>query len=59
MIRQGEILLVTTGNPKGVMLTHNNYCSNVNACQKILSINSEDRFLSYLPFSHSYERTAG
>ena len=49
----------TTGNPKGVMLTHNNYCSNVNACQKILSINREDRFLSYLPFSHSYERTAG
>ena len=49
----------TTGIPKGVMLTHNNYFTNVTACQKVLSINSEDRFLSYLPYSHSYERTAG
>lgn len=49
----------TTGNPKGVMLTHNNYCTNITACQKVLSINSEDIFLSYLPYSHSYERMAG
>ncbi|MBS1551184.1 MAG: long-chain fatty acid--CoA ligase [Bacteroidetes bacterium] len=49
----------TTGNPKGVMLTHNNYCTNITACQKVLSINNEDIFLSYLPYSHSYERMAG
>jgi long-chain acyl-CoA synthetase len=49
----------TTGVPKGVMLMHQNYCSNVKACQKVLLINSEDIFLSYLPYSHSYERTAG
>ena len=49
----------TTGIPKGVILTHNNYCSNVEACQKVLQINDKDSFLSYLPYSHSYERTAG
>ncbi|MBC8485338.1 MAG: long-chain fatty acid--CoA ligase [Bacteroidetes bacterium] len=49
----------TTGIPKGVMLTHKNMCSNLLACMKVLQITEKDIFLSYLPYSHSYERTAG
>ena len=49
----------TTGIPKGVMLTHNNIYSNITSCQKVLVIDDKDTFLSYLPYSHSYERTTG
>ncbi|MBS1517200.1 MAG: long-chain fatty acid--CoA ligase [Bacteroidetes bacterium] len=49
----------TTGNPKGVMLSHKNLSSNLLACRKVLTINESDRFLSYLPYSHAYERLAG
>ncbi len=49
----------TTGIPKGVMLTHKNIYSNLEACYKVLNINSGDVFLSYLPYSHIYERTTG
>lgn len=49
----------TTGTPKGVMLTHKNIYSNIAACQKVLVIDDKDTFLSYLPYSHSYERTTG
>ena len=49
----------TTGPPKGVMLTHYNFCSNVEAALKVLSIGPDDSCLSLLPLSHSFERMAG
>ncbi|MBE2256114.1 MAG: long-chain fatty acid--CoA ligase [Ignavibacteria bacterium] len=49
----------TTGNPKGVMLTNKNIYTNLEGCNNILEINERDIFLSFLPYSHAYERTAG
>lgn len=47
----------TTGNPKGVMLTHQNIVSNVQGCSEVIDINHNDVYLSFLPFSHTFERT--
>ncbi len=57
----------TTGNPKGVMLTHDNFVSNVrNTLKEMVDaetgedlLRPDDTFLSFLPLSHSLERTAG
>ncbi|PWW83020.1 AMP-dependent synthetase [Prosthecochloris marina] len=49
----------TTGLPKGVMLTHGNICENVKSCSSIIRLDESDRSLSFLPLSHSYERTGG
>ena len=50
----------TTGNPKGAMLTHRNIVSDVDAIlASIKELKQEDTFLSFLPFAHVYERTAG
>ena len=49
----------TTGRPKGVMLSHENILANVKAVLKRLPCNSSDVFLSFLPLSHTLERTCG
>jgi len=49
----------TTGEPKGVMLTHNNFLSNVRAVTQSIAIKTSDIFLSFLPLSHVLERLAG
>jgi long-chain acyl-CoA synthetase len=47
----------TTGLPKGVMLTHNNFISNVAQCLGAISLRREDRFLCLLPMFHSFSWT--
>jgi len=49
----------TTGKPKGVMLTHRNVVSNVQALLEIVEVRADDQFLSFLPLSHTFERTVG
>ena len=49
----------TTGKPKGVMLSHNNFLWNVWASLKMVKFYPEDRMLSFLPLSHALERTGG
>ncbi len=49
----------TTGTPKGVILTHSNFVQNVKVClDQIPVIDQNDTFLSFLPLSHVFERTA-
>ncbi len=49
----------TTGTPKGVMLSHSNFVENVKVClQQIPVIDETETFLSFLPLSHVFERTA-
>lgn len=46
----------TTGLSKGVMLSHKNFLSNVQACLYLFNLGPEDKALSFLPLSHVYER---
>ena len=48
----------TTGKPKGVMLSHRNILSNVQSGLAVYDVYPEDIFLSFLPLSHMFERTA-
>lgn len=46
----------TTGRPKGVMLSHDNILSNVEASMHRLPVSSGARAISFLPLCHIYER---
>jgi long-chain acyl-CoA synthetase len=49
----------TTGRSKGVMLTHKNITFNALKGAVIQPMDENDRFLSVLPLSHTYENTLG
>ena len=49
----------TMGRPKGVMLSHANLLSNVEAVAQTFAFGPNDRLLSVLPLHHAFECTAG
>ncbi len=49
----------TTGRPKGVMLSHKNMLSNAYCGMRSVALTPQDRMLSFLPLSHTFERTVG
>jgi long-chain acyl-CoA synthetase len=49
----------TTGRPKGVMLSHHNMLSVSSGALQYFDVFPNDVFLSFLPLSHTLERTAG
>jgi long-chain acyl-CoA synthetase len=49
----------TTGEPKGAMLTHKNFLSNIENGSKVFTFYPDDTLLSFLPLSHIFERMAG
>jgi acyl-[acyl-carrier-protein]-phospholipid O-acyltransferase/long-chain-fatty-acid--[acyl-carrier-protein] ligase len=48
----------STGDPKGVMLTHYNVLSNVEQLEQVLAFDTRDRILGVLPFFHSFGFTS-
>lgn len=49
----------TTGRPKGVVLSHRNILVNAADCCSAVPVTESDRLLSFLPLSHTFERTTG
>ena len=49
----------TTGRPKGVMLTHDNLLWNAFYASHCADFGQHEVFLSFLPLSHTLERTGG
>ena len=49
----------TTGDPKGVMLTHRNLTANIEGISQYISCKPSSRLLSILPLSHMYEQMGG
>jgi long-chain acyl-CoA synthetase len=47
----------TTGMPKGVILSHGNFCSNINAIHQVFEFQPDDRSLAFLPWAHSFGQT--
>ncbi len=48
----------SSGEPKGVMLTHANIVANLRGTQQALELSEKDTSLSFLPICHAFERTA-
>ena len=46
----------TTGTPKGVMLSHNNFLHQIRGIPFLLELNQSDKWLCVLPVWHSFER---
>ena len=46
----------TTGMPKGVLLTHSNFLSNIETVSELVEFSEKDTVLSFLPLSHVLER---
>ena len=44
----------TTGRPKGVMLSHGNFTSNIAASTSVFPLGPDDRSVSFLPWAHVY-----
>ena len=44
----------STGEPKGVLLSHYNISSNIEQMEQVFSLDGQDRFLGVLPFFHSF-----
>ncbi len=49
----------TTGRPKGVVLSHRNLLINAADSGRAVPVSEEDKLLSFLPLSHTFERTTG
>ncbi|MBT8116336.1 MAG: long-chain fatty acid--CoA ligase [Gammaproteobacteria bacterium] len=49
----------TTGRPKGVMLSHRNILMNTDSAMDVVMMRHDDVLLSFLPLSHTFERTVG
>lgn len=62
-VRPGDLASIiytsgTTGLPKGVMLSHANFISNIDSLTAVIDFRADDTVLSFLPLSHVLERTA-
>jgi long-chain acyl-CoA synthetase len=49
----------TTGLPKGVMLPHRCFVDMARSCLEVFDIGPDDESLSFLPYSHVFERING
>lgn len=49
----------TSGRSKGVMLSHRNILTNAFSCLQVVPVSIDDILLSFLPLSHTFERTSG
>lgn len=49
----------TTGNPKGVMLTHRNVCTNARVTGEVMAVTTNDRYFVALPLFHSFGLVLG
>jgi long-chain acyl-CoA synthetase len=61
-IHEDDVLMIlytsgSSGTSKGVVLTHHNVVHNIKAILSIIPLGPRDKVLSFLPFSHVFERT--